>query len=186
MWREWRVETVLVIGSERSGTGYAAALLSASGNPCTHEGQYNLTQHGPLTQSESSWLAVPYLPKARREADRVVHIVRDPIESIRSSLERRTFGFPNPYAEFAYEFEPFIKDGPEEVRAMRYWWIWQERISRHDFELVRLEDIADGNRVNAHPMNSPLRGMTWDALPDGPDKKACQERARAYGYEVNA
>lgn len=174
---------VLVVAAQRSGTGYAAALLTASGNPCTHEGQYNLERFGPLERSESSWLAVPWLSQASAEADRVVHLVRHPLMSVASSLARKTFAAPNPYGNYAVSACPDISEAPTELeRVMRYWWRWNQLICEYGADLVRLEEIADSNRVNADPRSAkhPLR---WADLPTGRDRLMLRSLANRFGYE---
>jgi hypothetical protein len=80
----------VVTGCGRSGTGYAAALLSAVGRQCGHEAIFRPdTDDVPATfrapVGDASWLAAPFIPRLP-PATVVVHLVRDPLEVARSHL----------------------------------------------------------------------------------------------------
>lgn len=83
---------LIVTGTGRCGTGYAAKMLTACGLPTGHKDLYNpkvLYAGAPETTAgmpgESSWLAAPDVPVLPQRI-KVVHIVRDPLEVVRSMV----------------------------------------------------------------------------------------------------
>ena len=89
---------IVVTGCGRSGTGYAAALLSALEIECGHERVFTPeTQVAPrdlggLT-ADASWLAAPFLSDLPDGAV-VLHQVRDPVAVVASLLGIRFFSHP--------------------------------------------------------------------------------------------
>lgn len=132
---------LLVTGCARSGTGWLAACLTAAGVDCGHEAVYGLS--GPLDggwRAEASWLAAPHRPPA---GTHVVHLVRHPLQVIRSNAERGLFGPPEPNAwgEYAIRHAPAIAGGSTRLaRAAVYWTAWNRLVNGD--EMVRVEDVT--------------------------------------------
>jgi len=76
----------LIVGCGRSGTGFLASVISASGkNECGHEKIFNVygINKNVSNEYESSWYSVPYLNFLSPNV-KIVHIVRHPKKVIES------------------------------------------------------------------------------------------------------
>lgn len=159
----------LVTGCSRSGTAYAATLLSAAGIRTRHERVFNISRldrRVPATslpfwddhEGESSFLAVPFLAELPA-GSAVLHQVRDPIEVVRSHAGLRFFAEPyTPSVYLAFNHPEIIRligetcpgvfeDDDEIKRCMRYWTMWNRTIeegarSRHRYFRYRVEDVG--------------------------------------------
>lgn len=91
-----RTLDVVVTGTGRSGTGFAAKWLTSIGIPCGHEAFFTYpglehalrilrTRHGHL-RAESSWEAAPHLDCAPLKDALLIHQVRHPKRVIESCL----------------------------------------------------------------------------------------------------
>jgi hypothetical protein len=71
---------LLISGCGRSGTGYMASLLNASGVKCGHEDvftAFGVMENQDQYVADSSWFAVPYVGDLARST-KVIHLVRNP------------------------------------------------------------------------------------------------------------
>jgi hypothetical protein len=82
---------LLITGTGRCGTQFMAEWLTRSGVPCGHEAVFSYRGYTsqPDLVADSSWLAVPYLGLV---TCRIVHIVRNPLDVVRSFMGTRHFG----------------------------------------------------------------------------------------------
>ena len=154
-------QRVLVTGCARSGTGYAAALLSRLGLPCGHErlfapdtlrdrrgGWQALPRWPHRVTAESSWLAAPFVERLP-PGTLVVHQVRHPLAVVRSNLRIGFFGEPTDYLDFARAHLPGLERGSPLAQAARYWVGWNALVERakqrHGLAYVRLrlEDLDE-------------------------------------------
>lgn len=153
----------VVTGCGRSGTGYVAALLSAAGRSCGHEAIFRPdTEWVPTTfrapAGDASWLAAPFVLRLPRGSV-VVHLVRDPLEVVRShlgigffslrpqplpiraqnavELVRRSLGRPirrhvrAEFLRFIERHDPEILRAPSELgRCLSYWVRWNSLVER--------------------------------------------------------
>ena len=189
----------VVTGSGRSGTGYIAAVLSAAGIPCGHEGWFNPQRdRADGLVGDSSWCAVPELAGY---PGLVWHQVRHPLAVIASLAKAPLWG---PYADLA---APYVRDagfgpfGPEtalwvalneasERRATLRW-----RVEDVDVDLVfdlagRLGLAVDPEAVKAavegvpRDVNDHGAGVdiTWADLPDTPLTSRARRLSGRYGY----
>jgi hypothetical protein len=133
---------VLVTGCARSGTGYAAALLSRLGLPCGHErlfapgslrgpdGAWDAPPRWPgSVPAESSWLAAPFLERLPA-GTLVVHQLRHPLAVMRSNLRIGFFARPSGYLDFARAHLPGLERGTPLAQAARYWVGWNALVER--------------------------------------------------------
>lgn len=125
---------IVVTGTGRSGTGWAAATLNSAGLFCGHENVFTPKTVRPLSyidwcgyKADASWLAVPRLPLMNVRA---ALIVRNPLDVV-ASMQHIGFGMgmhDNDHAEVATRevvgFEPTL-DG-----YLRFWCEWNERALR--------------------------------------------------------
>ncbi len=135
----------LVVGTGRSGTLYAAKLLTALGFPCGHERIFNGSDLSELPRlmdrdsdnsacgkhfglefagrpvAESSYMAVPFLDHESLKDCRIIHVVRDPLKVIRSFLNNLLFfrearaNFRHAQEQFLYEHLPHLELLPDRV-----------------------------------------------------------------------
>lgn len=80
--------TFLVTGCGRSGTTWAADAFTEIGLPCEYESQFTYRTHGPLINSESSWLAVPYVNEIPSDV-KIVRMIRDPFAVVQSTMRMK-------------------------------------------------------------------------------------------------
>lgn len=197
----------LITGCGRSGTGWAAALFTTLGHPCTHEGQFTWNKTGPLMSGESSWLAVPHLALLPRNTP-VLRIMRDPYAVVQSIMAR---GFLRHGADifdgYVEHHRPDIFASPTHLgRAIRYVALWDEplegenllrvdgtthritgamryatgaRLSRADVGRAR---TTLGTAVNTTPQRFLLPTPTIDQIENHPDGALIFARAQRFGY----
>lgn len=140
---------LLVVGCPRSGTGWAARVLTAAGVPCGHEARFHRNRIGldrvglnrvralvgPRLVAESSWLAVPALDHLGDRA--VVHAVRHPLGVVASLLGIDFFRDPDqaPWRRVVEDHLPLT--GDPLVDGMRFWTAWNRRVEPHADVRVR-------------------------------------------------
>lgn len=132
---------LIVTGTGRSGTLWAAEALSAAGIDCGHERAFDPRRHGEGDWvADSSWLAAPCTPFADAY---VVHLVRHPLDVIRSRATWGTFQRRRgPWARWAIRHVPAMADptlSPVE-RAAVHWTGWVQLITAD--ETLRLEGVT--------------------------------------------
>lgn len=211
-YEDWNMAHRLIItGTGRCGTGYLSKVFQVVKVPALHERIFNPTntEFPPWARADSSWLAAPFLgnyPDAY-----VVHLVRNPLDTVKSFVGIRFFDDSctshGPYREFALEHcpEAFKLDDPTE-RAMAFYVLWNRRIEPHADVRVQVESVtaddlypavkASGNMsmpweiqqaLDLVPSNVNTRtraGLTWDDLPAGRWRDELEMMAKEYGYEV--
>lgn len=121
----------LVTGCGRSGTTWAAHLFTRLGYPCLHEHQFSPVMHGPLRESESSWLAIPYLDTLPARTP-ILRIMRDPYAVVQSAYARAFLSDPegDPYDRFVTKHRPDITAPRDRLaRAIRWVALWDEPVA---------------------------------------------------------
>lgn len=121
----------LITGCGRSGTTWAAALFRRLGYPCLHEHQFSPVTHGPLRESESSWLAIPYLDTLPARTP-ILRVMRDPYAVTQSAYARAFLSDPegDPYARFVAKHRPDITAPRDRLaRAIRWAALWDEPVA---------------------------------------------------------
>lgn len=180
---------VVVIGSGRSGTAWAAEHLTAAGVTCGHESvlDWHATSRpdrrlgypgrtpsphepapGAPLRAESSLAAIAYLAVVPPTV-RVWHVAREPRSTARSWAASGILDDPTaPYGRFALAHVPPMALEPTPLgRALRWVAEWNLRGAGAawaldlDYRLDRLEDVAEG-RVNPHGPDAPPPG--WDEI----------------------
>ncbi len=175
-WRaEWSVLLVsiefVVTGTGRSGTAYAAALFTAAGLPCGHEGVFNdklgLLDRGaprrgllPIVKApagrlkeemrrshstlrgDASWMAVPRLPRFQGKS---FLQLRHPLLVIRSFVGTRFFSDVEAHhRQRNFAAAHFEIRGEDVIDAMRWWVHWNRLAVPFATRIYQLEalDIA--------------------------------------------
>lgn len=148
----------LITGCGRSGTAWAASLFTALGYPCGHEVLFSYDRSGPLTASESSWLAVPYLDTLPPYTP-VLRVVRDPFRVVQSIMAKGfLLDMADPYAVFVGLYRPDIAAGRDHLaRAIRYAALWDEPMDDREHWFLRIET---SNMAHA------AEYLTGERLPD--------------------
>lgn len=173
---------LVITGTGRSGTGYMAEILRASGVVCGHEGVFttaavlgrSLPAWGEY-EADSSWLAVPLLPWMRVERQQhVVLVVRRPLAVVRSFLALGVFDRWDDYQAVVREATPLTLAEPTAAdRALAHWCAWNVAASLSADEVVRIEDLH------------PDRVVPWvQAL--GRDPAPVEEAFKTVPRNVNA
>lgn len=153
------VTPFLIAGCGRSGTKWAAELLTALGYPCGHEEQFSYDREGPLTASESSWLAVPHLDSVP-PSTRILRVMRDPFKVVQSAMAKGfLLDMADPYAVFVALHRPDIALGRNHLaRVIRYVALWDEPLDSRNILRV------DGN---THTITGAVRYATADPVSRG-------------------
>jgi len=129
----------LVTGCGRSGTTYAASLLTELGAACGHEQVFRPQEilRGEVVwpddvPGEASWMGAPFV-QGLPEGTVVLHQVREPLAVVRSFLRMRFFEDPSDYPEYlavARAVLPELGAGAPLERALRYWLGWNRLAER--------------------------------------------------------
>lgn len=142
---------LLVSGCGRSGTKWMSEVLTKAGVPCSHEEAFTPERHGTGEwadwTAEASWCAAPFTPI---ENVYVVHLVRHPLDVLRSRIDKGTFdirwndkrGKPylGPWADWACRWCPGMDlTGPALDAAAIHWVQWNRLVVAN--ERLRLEDV---------------------------------------------
>jgi hypothetical protein len=148
---------VVVTGTGRSGTGYAAQWLTSAGIPCGHEtffyfrgleGAATRLRRYPELVAEASWMAAPYLECPQLKDALVVHQVRHP-KSVIESCVRHPPGTTPAYLAFLEHHCPEVAVWPDTLNKAAARWIhWnryiEERTNGRPVFVWRVEDGEDG------------------------------------------
>jgi len=144
---------IVVTGTGRSGTGFAAQWLTSVGLPCGHEAFYYFRgREGAETRlrtrpelvAESSWMAAPFLNEPQLRDALVIHQVRHPKKVIESCL-RQPPGTTPAYLAFLEEFcKPVAEYEDDTNKAAARWVYWNRYIeqiaARRKYFFWKVED----------------------------------------------
>lgn len=171
-----------VIGTGRSGTGFMAAVLKAAGLDAAHECYWHAHggPHASQLDVDVSWLALPaiesrvheYGPDNQPWTGRTLHVVRHPIDTVRSLLGTGLFApdmMGNTYAAHAWRHSRVagMLAGHNPLHAaVEFWCDWNARCAAVADATVRLEDA--GNLAWAVTVADTLGfGLTTDDIMKG-------------------
>jgi hypothetical protein len=200
----------VVVGTGRSGTGYAARLFTELDIPCGHEAAFDPDVSGRPLLGDASFGIVPFLEGF---GGLVFHQVRHPLAVLRSMLATDFFSSPGRYAPYYRLLQstlPRLDDRGTPVRkAMYYIVAWNRRCERAATLRWRVESLdaatlrrasalvgcersvqacaAALERVPRDVNRLELRGLeradlAWADLPDCPEKRDLVDSLRRYGY----
>lgn len=183
----------LIVSTPRSGTRYAARLLSAAGLQCGHEQAFGFrklwSEVGWRLErndregvwGDSSWLAAPFLDQVPEDVA-IIYQMRNPLDTIRSIIRQNLT--TEPYVkpgQFAWEQTPNLRGSDSVSDVMvKFWCGWHERIqaalrNRDNVYAIRVEDW-DGDAVwrlaghleegvEMHAIGPALNNRTENARP---------------------
>lgn len=163
---------LLLVGCGRSGTRYAARLLTEAGLPCSHEKRFGLFSCGwqEGDTAESSWMALPALENHLAGKVLAVHLTRHPLDTIRSLVGTGFLGGAPGWALYRSWLcgaSPRVtaKQGPLE-RAVWYWIEWNQRIENQTGFRVRVEDFTENifSQISK-VLDRPLDASALDRVP---------------------
>lgn len=203
----------VIVGSGRSGTNYVARLFGALGRAVGHEMRYTPTGEIPIVAMEGdvSWMALPYLERNEQAGvetpEHVVHVVRNPIDVLRSMVGIRLHSdeVHGAYREFLLR-ESHADDPSDPVEWLADWLHRCEQIA--DGPAVHVEDLLSVRgvaellerlgivdysddeikeaigKVPDSPNSRTRADLDWDDLPDSKAKRALLDLAKRWGYET--
>jgi len=173
----------LITGCARSGTGAIAKYLGAAGLDLGHE--LRLGADGIASWFLARRDAIPPAGHATcpRSWDRVVHLVRNPLDCIASlsTLSPGAWRWIQQYVWIDDHELPDEADGSAPIAEMKYWLQWNRHAEARADERWRIEDCDDhglGRRINSRPHRAP------GALGDSMLSDAVRRLAQGYGYDV--
>lgn len=128
----------VVTGTARSGTKYAATLLTNAGMKCGHESVFNswgsnFTRAPKWREQEthlgdSSFITAPFIPEVKGDL-KVVHLIRPPLDVIRSIVGIAHVGNNRaPWVQFLNAHINLTQFPPGPQRAAAYWVRWNRLI----------------------------------------------------------
>lgn len=140
----------VIIGTGRSGTGYMSRLITGwtGHTTCGHEAWFRAVgAPEPGFDIDASWLALPHLEDGTWDGP-AVHVVRDPVATVRSLLRTEFFGLiaDTPYPAFAMANCKAAADAlaiSPVAAAVEFWAHWNARCAAVAQLTIRLEDISD-------------------------------------------
>lgn len=189
-----------VVGTGRSGTAYTAAVLRACGVLCGHESWWTpLPERRMATlDGDSSWMALPDIESGAWSGP-VVHVVREPVATVRALLGIEFFGHhdPDAHRRFAYEHEPCMA-GMEPVEAAVHWWAsWNARCAAVADITVRVERLPQrlgdvgtviGRRLSQSAAERIARDVNTGRRADNLDERAVRAlldgHTERFGYRA--
>ena len=198
----------LLVGTFRSGTGYAAQVLNRAGVPCGHGWVYSPDGVRRYPHVEIVGDAAPLAaPSAGDFNGLVLHQVRDPLKVIGSIVGSAPAKNPLTNGpESVFVARHFVANGGPLDDAMRYYVEWNSRCERQNGYLrYRIEDYGAGlifriADLIGHPLDATAvalalaavpadfntrysaRHLSWSDLPEGPSRAALERLASRYGY----
>lgn len=134
-----------VIGTGRSGTGYMAALLKNAGLDTGHESYWHAIptqRRASQLDVDSSWLALPHI-EAGRWHGRVLHVVRHPLDTIRSLMANGFFSAHESstlYPMYARAHATTVYGRYDLAAAVEFWCEWNNRCAAVADATIRVED----------------------------------------------
>lgn len=141
---------ILITGAQRSGTKYVATVLQEAGIDAVHEcGRAKDPRYGPSANVDVdvNWLSAWWLPLPNTH---VVHLARNPYDSIASSLKRGTFADkPKLYGKWAIEKLEIMQNCESSLERCIYYWVkWNEMIEPYADCFMRVEELTSDILLN--------------------------------------
>jgi hypothetical protein len=170
---------LLVTGCGRSGTHTVAAALVAAGIDARHEPGMRPFHNGRGNwPAEVSWRVAPYTPWPGAH---VVHLVRHPLDVIRSRVDRGNFEKTYWPAKLARRWCPGMALGADPVERVAWHWVQWNRLVVAD-ERLRIEDLTPEaiNRL-ARLVDPSAPGI--EALPERQSPTPAETRSDDLGWE---
>ena len=225
----------LVTGTGRCGTVYMARLLTSLGYMCGHEAVFDYSGEAAAINrlknrsfatsacsiysdnswfssakldSESSYMAAPFLENDILSETKIIHIVRHPLKVISSHInEVRFFEYPHPpqakYQEFVLTHLPSILEIENITERACYYYIqWNKMIEEksrkkalfHRVENKLSPDLANylgvtipqkfHNDEKTNSWRTQREDMTIADIPAGAIKDEFVAVAEKYGYNL--
>lgn len=167
---------LLVTGTGRSGTVYMAKLLSSAGIMCGHESLFTTEGIDGYIQrmsgflkvttsavsgdkwfeannqsAESSYLAAPYVDHELLRETKIIHIVRNPVKVVSSTLIDAEFfddERQKPYLNFVLQHRPEIMEEKSNLmKTIAYYIAWNQMIENNcanrQYKRIRVEDCPE-------------------------------------------
>lgn len=148
----------VITGASRSGTTYAAELLTVAGLACGHEAMFHwdnryrvIASDSERFEGDSSYVPAPIVDQLARQLV-VIHLVRPPLDMIRSVVGIAQHHpvwqpwiadvTPNPWVRFVDRHAGVLAVPAGPQRAATYWLRWNELIGSSAHLRWPLPDIT--------------------------------------------
>lgn len=167
---------LIVTGCPRSGTTTMAHVLGI-----LHETQFsvpkaarNAQRTEMLLRSECAWPAAPFVNLLLSQGARIVHLVRNPLHTIASMIERGMFSREEHVSDvFIRQYAKVPDEGTQLRQLCKVWLAWNRMLSNWKLPRIRIEDVA--NAPLKHVGGTHAR-LDWSDIPE------VFTLAREYGY----
>jgi hypothetical protein len=227
----------LVSGTGRSGTVFMARYLTSLGLPCGHEaiftpeglaGAKSRLVGNKMIQSshvatrdghnidpakivaDSSYLSAPFLDSELVSSAKVIHVVRNPLKVISSTMIDANFftdQSQKPYLNLVENYIPPLRTTKTKIeKAMVYYTLWNrlviEKSKNKEYMRIRVErdvgkklwdfleiteepkKVFENKKVNS--WNVRQRDLTVEDLPDGQIKQEFIDISKEFGYNLKS
>lgn len=174
---------LIVTGCPRSGTTTMAHVLGI-----LHEQQFDVLKAAHtasdmslMLQSECAWQATPFAAALLQRGIRVLHLVRNPLDTVASMVARGMFVRDDHVSDlFIRRYVPVPEDGTQLEKCVAVWIGWNERLLSLEVPRIRIEDVAGAPRLHEGP---PTKALTWTDFADTDVTRQAREIGRQCGYE---
>lgn len=174
---------LIVTGCPRSGTTTMANVLGI-----LHEQQFDVLNAAISTadmspvRSECAWPAAPFAHLLLQRGLRVLHLVRNPLDTIASMMTREMFVRVDHVSDlFIRQHVKVLHGGTQLEMCATVWVAWNEMLDRLDVPRIRIEDIGNAPRKHVGPKVPPIKrgdledNKLWNQVVD---------LGRRYGYTL--
>lgn len=140
---------LVITGTGRCGTLYAARLLGA-----THEEVFRVSGYAGWDSRDVdvSAFALPALPM---RGVRVVHLLRNPLRTVRSFLAMGFYNnppsaFDGSWPGLVYGMLPHLREMGSVEAAVTHWIEWNDRLAEVRNHILRVEDLPTNGSAPRH------------------------------------
>ena len=193
----------IITGTGRCGTKWASEILRSVNIKCGHESVFNVSGFRRSLISEydadSSWMAAPFIDSLGDKGIDVIHLLREPISTIRSFMAYPDlFGGPLMAGRYGREHCDELKRAKSELERCVIWYVaWNEKIEKcvphtqrvkvedGQESLLRVASIDERPEKEIGVMNHSGKTdgvkLSWDDIPRKYKARLCSMSVR-YGY----
>lgn len=191
----------VIVGTGRSGTGYIARVLTASGVRCGHEGWWNLGHPSVrFLKGDASWMATFRLDGYMGQ---IFHQIRNPLLAMRSIAAVEVAPHRDtPWYHYRSQFVEFTGDPITDAVLVADRWLskaeqlseWTWRLEDVSADLIREigrrvrrpvtidPEVFEVERNEKHDLKIQTFDFDWGDLPARPETARVMKVAEQYGY----
>ena len=139
-----------------------------------HRAARNAQRPQMMLRSECAWPAAPFVNLLLSQGARVVHLVRNPLDTIASMKERGMFNRGDHVSDvFIRRYVKVLHDGTQLQQLCTVWLAWNRMLGDLKLPRIRIEDVANAPRK--HVAGAHVK-LDWEQIPE------VFALAREYGY----